>query len=201
MYIHLRESSTVMYRRSQISFRALLPDDLPQMFKWLTQSDISRWYSPIPETFAELEGKYSPRIHGYEPVNCYIVEYEARPVGYIQSYRIDHEPQYADALNVDRDAVGVDLFIGDETFRYHGFGPVMLQEFVGRIVFSSKDASCCVVAPSERNYSAIRAYQKAGFRYVRTVSVPDTLEPEYVMMIWPDEIDERIAEFDGERGS
>jgi RimJ/RimL family protein N-acetyltransferase len=69
-----------------------------------------------------------------------------------------------------------------------------LQEFVRNLVFGEFEASCCVIAPSVRNTRAIRAYQKAGFRHVKTVRAPGGSETEYVMLLWPDEIDNRIAE-------
>lgn len=166
------------------------------MYEWLNRPDVSNWYGNAPQTLAEVEGKYLPRIHGTEPVIGYMVEHDDRPVAYLQTYRIDHEPDYAAALNVDRDAAGVDLFIGEDTYRYRGFGPVMLQEFTRRIVFTTPGITCCVVAPSVKNRSAIRAYQKAGFRHIKTVSVPGETEPEYVMIIWPDELQRRIDELD-----
>jgi RimJ/RimL family protein N-acetyltransferase len=194
------ESSPGMFQRAEIRFRPLQNADLPQMFQWLRNPSVSRWYGPTPDSLAEVESKYLSRISGEDPVRCFIVSYEDRPVGYIQTYRIDHDPEYAASINVDRDAAGVDLFIGDDAFRYRGFGSVMLREFVRRVVFHDPGISCCVIAPTVSNHSAISAYSKAGFRHIKTVPVPDEDEPEYVMMLWPDELDELIEE-DGETPS
>jgi aminoglycoside 6'-N-acetyltransferase len=185
-----------MFQRSAISFNRLEQADLAQMYHWLRNPHVSRWYGPTPDTLAEVEGKYVTRISGEEPVDCFIVRYEKRPVAYIQTYRIDHDIAYAEALGVDRDAAGIDLFIGEDSFRYHGFGPIILQEFIKRIVFTSASISCCVIAPTVSNDAAIRAYQKAGFRHVKTVPVPSEPEPEYVMILWPDEIDDCIHVLD-----
>lgn len=189
-----------MFQRSSVSFRPLEQSDLIQMYHWLRKPDVSRWYGAMPETLAEVEGKYLARINGDEPVRCFIVDYEEVPVAYIQVYRIDHEPEYARALNVDRDASGVDLFIGEDAFRYRGFGSLMLQEFLRRVIFTDGSMSCCVIAPVTTNTTAIRAYQKAGFRHVKTVNVPGEETPEYVMLLWPDELEERTFELDIERG-
>lgn len=186
-----------MFRRDLITFRPLQHDDLRQMFRWLKNDSVSRWYGSDPETLAEVEGKYLARISGEEPVRCFIANYAERPVGYIQAYRIDHDTAYAAALNVDRDAAGVDLFIGDDQFRYRGFGSLMLQEFVRRIIFQDQAISCCVIAPAITNQVAIRAYRKAGFRHIKTVQVPNGKQQEYVMILWPDELEARIAERDG----
>jgi RimJ/RimL family protein N-acetyltransferase len=65
----------------------------------------------------------------------------------------------------------------------------LLQEFLRGIVFSDPTISCCVIAPTPSNTSAIRAYQKAGFRHIKTVDVPGEPEQEFVMIIWPDELE------------
>jgi aminoglycoside 6'-N-acetyltransferase len=190
------ESSHGMFDRMNISFRPLVHTDLQQMFQWHRNASVSRWYGSMPESFAEIESKYLPRISGDVPVRCYIVDYDRQPVGYIQTYRIDHDAEYSRALGVDRDAAGVDLFIGENDFRYRGFGALMLQEFVKRVVFEDSTVSCCVIAPVESNKAAIRAYRKAGFRHTRTVPVPGGDVEEYVMLLWPDELDSRIDDLE-----
>lgn len=178
-----------MYQRSAITFRPLEQDDFRLMYRWLRDPEVARWYGRAPETLAEVEGKYASRISGEEPVQCFIVSYHEKPVAYVQTYRIDHDFEYAEALGVDRDAAGVDLFVGESAFRYRGFGAVMLRMFVDLIVFGEPRISCCVIAPSVSNVSAIRAYEKAGFRHIKTVRVPQESEPEYVMIDWPDEME------------
>ena len=41
----------------------------------------------------------------------------------------------------------------------------------------------CIIGPAQNNHAAIRAYEKAGFKYLKTVSIPGELEPEYLMRI------------------
>ena len=41
----------------------------------------------------------------------------------------------------------------------------------------------------ERNAIAIRAYEKAGFRYFKTIRLPDEDAPEYLMHIIPAELE------------
>lgn len=188
-----------MFERSRITFRPLEPNDLMLMYQWLRLPAVSNWYGPPPATYAEVEGRYISRMSGAGPVRGFIVEYDAIPIGYIQMYRIDHDADYAAALNVDRDAVGVDLFIGEETYRYRGFGGIMLREFVRRLVFTEPSISCCIVAPAVSNRVAIHAYRKAGFRHVKTVPVPGEDESEYVMILWPDELPENSNDEPPER--
>ena len=50
------------------------------------------------------------------------------------------------------------------------------------------DVAECVIGPSVRNASAIRAYEKAGFRSFKDVHVPDEPDPEHLMRIRRDEV-------------
>jgi aminoglycoside 6'-N-acetyltransferase len=45
------------------------------------------------------------------------------------------------------------------------------------------DAGSCIIDPEPANRIAIRAYEKAGFRYVKTVKVPAEPQPAYLMRI------------------
>jgi RimJ/RimL family protein N-acetyltransferase len=188
-----------MFSRNRITFRRMQSNDMSTMYRWLSNPEVARWYGPAPGSLAEVEAKYEPRISGEVPVDCYIVQFDGRDVAYLQTYLISSEPEYARALDVDRGAAGVDVFIGEDDFRHRGFGPVLLQEFVRREVFTRSEVTCCVIAPTVSNSPAIRAYSKAGFTHARTVPVPDEPEPEYVMMLRPEELDLAIKRFDEER--
>jgi aminoglycoside 6'-N-acetyltransferase len=170
---------------SKVSYRRLTLDDMPLLYRWFHNPAVARWWVPKPESVKALEDKYSPRVSAEEKVDCYIMEYDAMPVGFIQTYRIDVDPEYAAALDVDPDAAGVDLYIGEDAFRHRGFGPILLREFVDRVVFADPSISCCVIGPAVSNTAAIRSYEKAGFKHVKTVPVPGEDEPEYIMELWP----------------
>ncbi len=40
----------------------------------------------------------------------------------------------------------------------------------------------CVIGPTRSNAAAIRAYEKAGFRFLKTYLEPDSREPEHYLM-------------------
>jgi aminoglycoside 6'-N-acetyltransferase len=174
-----------MFSPEWISFRTMTREDFRQVFEWLRNPAVAQWYGPTPCSISEIENKYEPRISGEVPVACYIAEYDGRAVGFIQTYQLTHDPEYAEALDMPNGSYGVDLFIGEDEFRHCGFGPIMLQEFVKLIVFDEHGARYCVIAPEINNTAAIRAYEKAGFNHVKTVPVPGEPEPEYVMVLKP----------------
>ena len=105
---------------------------------------------------------------------------------FIQCYYIRDYPDYPigpEAAN----AAGIDLFIGERESAYRGLGPRLIREFLGRMVFRELAVDSCIIGPAQNNHAAIRAYEKAGFKYLKTVSIPGELEPEYLMRIGRDE--------------
>ncbi|HEX3722640.1 MAG TPA: GNAT family N-acetyltransferase, partial [Nitrolancea sp.] len=115
-------------------------------------------------------------------------DYAARPIGYIQIYLIEDYPDYAQFVGADEQAAGVDLFIGEIDCIHRGLGPVLLKRFLCDLVFVRPDVTSCVIGPAISNVIAIRAYEKAGFRYFKTASIPDEDEPEYLMRIGRDAV-------------
>ncbi len=57
-----------------------------------------------------------------------------------------------------------------------GLGPRAIDEFVSSVAFPHSQADRIIVGPAATNARSIRAFEKAGFRRVRVVTLPD--EPE-----------------------
>jgi len=167
----------------KVRFREMRLDDLPLLHRWLHSEFVMEWYSKKPSSYAEVAQKYAPRIAGREPTHCYFITYGDTPIGYIQTYRITDYPDYSNAVQVGEKAAGVDVFIADPAYAHQGLGAHMLTRFLREIVFGQSDAECCIVGPEPRNEGAIRAYEKAGFTYLKTIRVPDEDEPEFLMRI------------------
>ena len=163
-----------------------------QIRAWLLEPHVSRWWADPPrETYPddELE-KYRRRIRGDDddPTRIFFIRYRERPIGFIQSYRIDDYDEYGRALGLDFTAAGIDLFIGVPGLIGKGHGPALIRAFLRDVVFATYDVAECVIGPSVKNTSAIRAYEKAGFRAFKDVQVPDEPDPEHLMRIRPDEV-------------
>jgi aminoglycoside 6'-N-acetyltransferase len=106
-----------------------------------------------------------------------------------QHYRIADDPEYAAALALGEDAVGVDLFIGEIELIGRGHGPAMLLQFLREVAFPFHGIDVCVIGPSVKNLAAIRAYEKAGFQRLREVSVTGEPDPEYLMRLTRADLD------------
>lgn len=171
------------YHFPPLDFRRLTRDDLPLMHRWLNTPHVDQWYGEGGD-FEAIAAKYGAYIDGDKPTHPYLILYGDTPIGYIQTYRIDDYPHYAQHLALgDGPAAGLDLFIGEGAFVHQGLGPLAIRAFLRTVVFSLLPVTRCVIGPAVANFSAIRAYEKAGFRYLKTVQLPNEPSPEYIMVI------------------
>ena len=157
------------------------------MHRWLNSDHVSEWYYVRDAQRPSLEWvreRYLRRIRGEDPTRAFIVLLAGREVGYIQAYFIEDHPDYAAAVQVAPGTAGVDVFIGEEDAVHRGLGSRIVREFVDLIVFDEMEAEACVIGPEPSNHIAIRAYEKAGFRHLKTVHIPGgDAEHEYLMIL------------------
>lgn len=167
----------------EITFRKLRLSDLPLMHKWLNSSYVHEWYDKDKEnTFEEITKRYGPKIEGKKPTDCYLALFDGEPFGYIQTYKVNDWPEFGDHVGYDDYTASVDLFIGDDGFTGKGLGSKMLRSFLVNIVFAyGSDTMTCIIGPELSNKRAIRAYEKVGFKYVKTVQIPEEEQPTYIM--------------------
>jgi len=136
----------------------------------------------------DVERKYPPRINGLEPVDCNLMYYDDKPIGMIQFYRLDDFPVEKAMLGMDAGCAGVDLFIGEVDYVHRGLGSGIIRQFLREIVFD-KGISRCVIDPEPENIIAIKAYRKAGFKYLKTTWNDRDKVNAYIMSMNRDEID------------
>ena len=121
-------------------------------------------------------------MRGEDPTDLYVIRLDADPIGVLQSYRIDDHPEYSAQLALGRPAIGIDLFIGEAALVGHGHGPALIRAFLRDVAFARYGIDRCVIGPTLSNVAAIRAYEKAGFRFLKTYLEPDAREPEHYLM-------------------
>ena len=104
------------------------------------------------------------------------------PIGVLQSYRIDDHPEYAAQVALGLPAIGIDLFIGEPDLIGHGHGPALIRAFLRDVAFPRYEVDLCVIGPTVSNVAAIRAYEKAGFRFLKTYLEPESREQQHYLM-------------------
>jgi len=148
---------------------------------------VSRWWADPPRaTYPDDEiEKYRARVRGddRDPTRTFCIRHRGRPIGFIQCYRIDDDDEYGRALALGTPAAGIDLFIGEPELIGTGHGPALIRAFLRDVGFPLYDVPECVIGPSVKNASAIRAYEKAGFVWFKDAPVPDEPDPEHLMRI------------------
>jgi aminoglycoside 6'-N-acetyltransferase-1b/aminoglycoside 6'-N-acetyltransferase-2 len=170
-----------------ISFRRLSERDLPLMHRWLNTEHVARWYRVRGVQKPSLEwltARYLPRIRGDDPTRSFVIMLNERSVGYIQGYFIEDDPEYAAQVQVEKGAAGADMFIGEPDVVHKGLGSHIIRRFTAEVVFRELGATCCIIGPEPENGIAIRAYEKAGFRHLKTVATPGgDADYEYLMRL------------------
>jgi aminoglycoside 6'-N-acetyltransferase len=172
---------------SEIAFRPLAESDIPMLKRWLDDPDVARWYQEDSTELDALREHYRPVIIGEEPTRAFVIRIDGRDAGYIQGYVIDDHPDYSRQIDVDPGAVGIDLFIGEPWARNRGHGAAVLRAFLREVVFGELGAEVAIIAPAPDNARAIRAYERAGFVWIKTVPIvdesPANTGDEYVMRL------------------
>ncbi len=172
----------------EIAFRRLAEADLPLMHRWLSNDHVAEWY-PIDDISSPplelVRRHYLPMIGGDEPTHGFVISLNGNPAGFIQAYMIDDHPDYSRAVQAGPGAAGVDLFIGEKDSVHRGLGPRILDSFLKQVVFGHLRATACIIGPQPGNRAAIRAYEKAGFKHLKTVYVPTSPGDgqEYLMVM------------------
>jgi aminoglycoside 6'-N-acetyltransferase len=133
--------------------------------RWLARPDIEAWWGPRSATEAEVNiALASPHAI------CRIIEAAGAPVGY--AHAVD-ATFWGEELPQDL-APGtwdLDLFIASEAHRGRGVGQEALALLKDEVFATTLALAVCVF-PSVRNERAVRAYEKAGFRWKRIWNDP-----------------------------
>jgi aminoglycoside 6'-N-acetyltransferase len=138
-------------------FRSVTDADLPMLKAWLAEPHVQEWWDEAPEaSLAEI-------IEAIESVETepLIVEFDGRPIAYIQSY----DPHLEDG-HPYRDqpfgTLGMDISIGPPDLVGKGHGSAIVRQFSDMLF--EEGAPRVIIDPHPDNRRAIRAYEKAGFR-------------------------------------
>jgi aminoglycoside 6'-N-acetyltransferase len=151
--------------RASVSLRAATRSDWDMIRGWLARPDIQEWWGPLSATEAEVNVALSSG-HAL----CRIILAGGEPVGY--AHAVD-ATLWGESLPEDL-APGtwdLDLFIASEEHRGQGVGQGALAQLKDEVFASTLALAVCVF-PSIRNERAVRAYERAGFRWKRIWNDP-----------------------------
>lgn len=138
---------------SQIKFRPLQESDFETLLNWLNQPHVQQFYQTGEVDFATVVGRYTSRVLGLEPVECWLALENGREFGYLQRYRLLDFPEYAATIGQIQ-GWAIDLLVSPERL---GMGSSMLQQFYQQFPELYWIGHDC------RNVRAAAASLKAGF--------------------------------------
>lgn len=157
------------------TFRFLKRQNFPLFVQWLNQPHVQRWWHE-PATMKHVEDKYGPSVDGVAKTSIYIIVANTTPIGMIQTYWVRDFPDHVESAKM-RDAIGLDLFIGEPTYIGKGYGSIIISTFVQDVIKNKYlDAVGIIADPSVNNPASIRTFEKAGFMKGDIVSGKDGLE-------------------------
>lgn len=136
----------------------------------MNEPHAKRWFSK-GRSLEEVVAEYTGYLDGVEAIFSYVVSYEGREIGLMQWVWFGDHEWLMRAYGVDDpNATNCDVLIGDPDFVGRGLGPMLVLRFLGDLVFSNPRATTCIIDPEPDNQIARRAYEKAGFRFLRWVA-------------------------------
>lgn len=137
--------------------RRVTQADLDLVRAWRAQPHVRRWWGD-PEVEPEAEKLADSRIA------LWVVEAGARPFAFIQDYDVHGwGPHPFDYLPAG--ARGMDVFIGEADMLGRGHGSGFVRQHVDALFAAGVPAMG--IDPNPDNAAARRAFEKAGFRFVK----------------------------------
>jgi len=147
-------------------FVPLRSSDFLRLATWLAEPHVARWWRE-PSDPVSVEVNYGPLTDGSDPTEGFIVHFSDRPIGYVQRYLIDEQPDWRetirDALG-QTDGIGVDYVIGEPDLVGRGIGRRLISQFVDASWKRYPLANRVVVALQQDNLASWKALESVGFR-------------------------------------
>lgn len=154
-----------------LRFSPLRAEDLPRLHRWLVAPHVARWFGG-PRTLEDVREQYLPSVESPGPAgsSAHVVSLGERPIGMCEWMRFDDFPDAKARYRVeDPGASNIDVLLGERDVAYRGLGVAVIEAYLERVVFAAPGVSLCVIDPIPENFSAIRCYEKVGFRFVRAL--------------------------------
>jgi aminoglycoside 6'-N-acetyltransferase len=141
-------------------FRDVAREDFPLLAQWLAEPHVAEWWGEVDDELASIAASMSSI-----ETRPMIVELDGRPIAYLQYYdpHLEEGHPYQDQ---PKGTLGIDVSVGPPQMLGIGHGSAIVRQLAGELFAGG--APRVVIDPHPDNACAIRAYEKAGFRYVDT---------------------------------
>lgn len=157
------------------NLRPVVSSDWPRIEGWLARPDIQRWWGSREAALAEI------RLVTQTPsAICRVIMAGGEPVGY--AHAID-AAYWGAALpgGMPAGTWDADIFIAAPEHRGRGAGHKALRDLASEVFSTTLAPAMSVFVPVE-NEAAVRAYEKAGFRWACVWEDPIS-GPEWMLLL------------------
>jgi len=172
-------------KNDDVSLRRLCntEDDYRLLEKWYKEEEIYSHFEQRVLNYEEIVKKYYPRTLLDAKVPVFIIEYDSKPVGIIQYQIINSDNKKLYNLD-NNNSYEIDVFIGELNLHNKGIGSKSVRLMINYL-FEEKDADLIVMCPLKENVTAIRCYEKVGFKINGEFTTEDTIGDvqKYIVMI------------------
>ncbi len=157
--------------------------DYKMLEMWYQEEEIYSHFEQRKLNYDEIKDKYLPRTLKNTKIPVYMIEYDDKPVGIIQYQLIDDENMKLYGIKYRR-CYEIDIFIGELAMHNKGIGRKVIN-ILTEFLFNNYQAKLLVMCPLKENISAIKCYEKCGFKINKSFKTEDTIGnlQEYVLMI------------------
>jgi aminoglycoside 6'-N-acetyltransferase-1b len=159
-------------RAGDVTLRLMTEHDIPMLHAWLNQPHIVEWWGRERPTLEAVRERYLPRVLAQERVTPYVGLLGGRPFAYAQSYVALGAGGGWWEDETDPGVRGIDQSIGYPELLGRGLGTKLVRALVS-VLFNDPTVTRIQTDPAPSNARAIRCYEKAGFRKVKTIVTPD----------------------------
>lgn len=150
----------------KIRIRDLNEKDFSYLYKWLTDERVLAFYGGRDKKYTLETVKEHYTETWKEEVIRVIIEYQEKPIGYGQIYKM-YDELYTDYHYPKSKEIvyGMDQFIGEVEYWNQGIGTKYIK-MIFKFLKQERNADAVILDPHKNNLRAIRAYQKVGFRII-----------------------------------
>jgi aminoglycoside 6'-N-acetyltransferase Ib len=148
--------------------------DIPMLYDWLNRPHIVEWWGGEEkrQTLAQVRAQYLPTVMAEDRVTPYIAMLGEQPIGYAQSYVALGCGGGWWEEEADPGVRGIDQSLSEAALLGKGLGTKLVAALVD-LLFRDPEVTKIQTDPAPTNLRAIRCYEKAGFRQIKTIVTPD----------------------------
>lgn len=137
--------------------------DLDIVHRWMNEPHVAAFWNQAWSR-TQWSDYLAAQLTGDES-RPYLVDYEAKPVAYVEIYKAIHHPiaTHYDSLPTD---LGLHIAIGEASLTGRGYGKEICRLLIGAIFTSDPSCRRIVAEPDIRNCAARRLFASLGMQLV-----------------------------------